>query len=133
MFQMEKSSNEFNQIYSQIQLNKFNEDISNEKQFIDKITSLYSLEFNNVFQDLLLIPKDQIIENINSNIKTILLNQYTNTCFQNKTLTNIINNLSDSIETKYNLHYTILITAWNNFNKEQTTNINYLHKNYFRR
>jgi uncharacterized protein YaaW (UPF0174 family) len=123
---MEKSSNEFNQINSQIQLNKFNEDISNEKQFIDKITSLYSLEFDNIFQDLLLIPKDQIIENINSNIKTILLNQYTNTCFQNKTLTNIINNLSDSIETKYNLHCTILITAWNNFNKEKTTNINYL-------
>ena len=69
---------------------KFLQDIKDESAFIEQLNSLYSTEFEEIFQDLLLFPEEEIISSLTSGVKMVLADSYTEDIFQNKKLNSFL-------------------------------------------
>ena len=94
---------------------KFLQDIKDESAFIEQLNSLYSTEFEEIFQDLLLFPEEEIISSLTSGVKMVLADSYTEDIFQNKKLNTLLSKSESKIKLEYESHYQILFKAWTHY------------------
>lgn len=94
---------------------QFKEEIKDESSFKDKISQLYFTEFEEIFQDILLFPEEEIMSSMTSGVRMILTDTYTEDIFQNKKLNNLIEECLENIKREYENHYQILSKAWTHY------------------
>ena len=90
---------------------QFRKDIKDESAFTEKLNNLYYTEFEEIFQDLLLFPEEEIISSLTTGVRMILSDSYTEDIFQNKTLTSLLDKAKNKIKLEYDTHYQILNKA----------------------
>ena len=105
---------------------KFLQDIKDESAFIEQLNSLYSTEFEEIFQDLLLFPEEEIISSLTSGVKMVLADSYTEDIFQNKKLNTLLSKSESKIKLEYESHYQILFKAWTHYESKIKNIINKL-------
>ena len=103
---------------------KFLQDIKDESAFIEQLNSLYSTEFEEIFQDLLLFPEEEIISSLTSGVKMVLADSYTEDIFQNKKLNTLLSKSESKIKLEYESHYQILFKAWTHYESKIKTKPN---------
>ena len=77
---------------------QFRKDIKDESAFTEKLNNLYYTEFEEIFQDLLLFPEEEIISSLTTGVRMILSDSYTEDIFQNKTLTSLLDKAKNKIK-----------------------------------
>ena len=76
---------------------QFRKDIKDESAFTEKLNNLYYTEFEEIFQDLLLFPEEEIISSLTTGVRMILSDSYTEDIFQNKTLTSLLDKAKNKV------------------------------------
>ena len=102
---------------------QFKEEIKDESSFKDKISQLYFTEFEEIFQDILLFPEEEIMSSMTSGVRMILTDTYTEDIFQNKKLNNLIEECLENIKREYENHYQILSKAWTHYASKVKTSL----------
>ena len=97
---------------------EFKKDIRNEKALIEKIQKMYELEFDEMFQDILISSKEDFLDDISNNINTLLTDMYSEQSLKDETLEKILTDFDNDVEKDYNYHFEILNKAFKNFERD---------------
>ena len=100
----------------------FRNEIQNYDSFNEKIHNMYQAELDEIFQDILVISKEDFISFISNGVKLLLSDMYSEDIFKDKTLIEIRKNCEKEINKEYNLHYEKLNKAYKLFEKENKKN-----------
>ena len=101
--------------------NKFSEfkkDIKNERRFSEKIKNIFQSEFDEIFEDILTLSKEDFMSNITNNINQLLSDMYSEEAINDKTLIKILKNCENEFDDEYKYHYEILNKNWKNYERE---------------
>ena len=110
-------------------LELFKKDIQNYDSFNEKIRNMYQAELDEVFQEILIISKEDFISFITNGVKNLLSDMYSEQIFNDETLKEIKENCENDINKEYNSHFEKLIQSWKNYERENKRN-NITQKNY---
>ena len=110
-------------------LELFKKDIQNYDSFNEKIRNMYQAELDEVFQEILIISKEDFISFITNGVKNLLSDMYSEQIFNDETLEEIQEKCEDDINKEYNSHFEKLIQSWKNYERENKRN-NITQKNY---
>ena len=77
---------------------EFKKDIRNEKALIEKIQKMYELEFDEMFQDILISSKEDFLDDISNNINTLLTDMYSEQSLKDETLEKILTDFDNDVE-----------------------------------
>ena len=69
--------------------NKFKKDILNKRMFLFKINQLFTDEFEEIFEDILILNENQFMSQLKNNVKSELEGIYSYQIFSEKKCTNI--------------------------------------------
>ena len=108
---------------------QFRKDIKDENAFSEKLNNLYYTEFEEIFQDLLLFPEEEIISSLTTGVRMILSDSYTEDIFQNKSLNFLLDKAKNKIKLEYDTHYQILNKAWLHYKNKISKTPN--HESFF--
>lgn len=108
---------------------QFRKDIKDENAFSEKLNNLYYTEFEEIFQDLLLFPEEEIISSLTTGVRMILSDSYTEDIFQNKSLNSLLDKAKNKIKLEYDTHYQILNKAWLHYKNKISKTPN--HESFF--
>ena len=100
----------------------FRNEIQNYDSFNEKIRNMYQAELDEIFQDILIISKEDFISFISNGVKLLLSDMYSEDIFKDKTLIEIRKNCEKEINKEYNLHYEKLNKAYKLFEKDNKKN-----------
>ena len=108
----------------------FKKDIQNIVSFNEKIRNIYQSELDEIFQDILIISKEDFISYIKNGVNLLLIDMYSDLIFKDNTLIEIKEKCENDINKEYNSHSEKLKKYWkiyerNNKNKNLSQN-NYL-------
>ena len=93
--------------------------------FKEEISHMYEEEYQELFENILLIKKEKFLQNLHSHIKLLLEDKYTSHCLDHTELISII----EKSEKKYNLIYSEDIKLINNCLEKE--NISFNNKNKY--
>ncbi len=110
-------------------LELFKKDIQNYDSFNEKIRNMYQAELDEVFQEILIISKEDFISFITNEVKILLSDMYSDQIFNDETLEEIQENCKDDIIKEYKSHFEKLNKSWKNYERENKRN-NITQKNY---
>ena len=110
-------------------LELFKKDIQNYDSFNEKIRNMYQAELDEVFQEILIISKEDYISFITNGVKNLLSDMYSEQIFNDETLEEIQEKCEDDINKEYNSHFEKLSKSWKNYERENKRN-NITQKNY---
>jgi ribosomal protein L37E len=99
-------------------LSEFKRDIKNERTFSEKVKNMYQAEFDEIFEDILTLTKEDFISNLTNNVSQLLSDMYSEEAISNKNLIKIINSCESEFEEEYKYHFEILNKNWKNFERE---------------
>ena len=99
-------------------LSEFKKDIKNERSFSEKIKNIFQSEFDEIFEDILLLSKEDFMSNIRNNINQLLSDMYSEEAINDKTLNKILKNCENEFDDEYKYHYEILNKNWKNYERE---------------
>jgi len=102
---------------SEIKIERFENEIMNEKKFEENINHRFSEQYDENMEDILLLEKDIFLNQIKEGVQLLLEDNYTDYCFSNEKVTKLISKNMEEIEKKYNHHYSIINKAWGSYNK----------------
>ena len=99
-------------------LSEFKRDIKNERTFSEKVKNMYQAEFDEIFEDILTLTKEDFISNLTNNVSQLLSDMYSEEAISNKNLIKILNSCENEFEEEYKYHFEILNKNWKNFERE---------------
>ncbi len=114
---------------------KYKRDIQNERMFLFKINHLFTDEFEELIEDILILNESQFMLQLKKRVETELEEIYSNKCFTEKKFTNLLDKGLDTIKSEYKSNYEILDENYNLYSKNRTSrrnNIEFLTNGYRR-
>ena len=111
--------NQMNQIVKSVnsKMNQFMVDINNGNYIEKKINHFIKSEFEEVFSEILILDKEQFINQIKNGVLLSLEDLYSSTCLANEHLLDIINTNMISIKNEYTNNFNFLSKFWGNHEK----------------
>ena len=97
---------------------EFKKDIKNERLFSEKIKNIFQSEFDEIFEDILTLSKEDFMSNIKNNVNQLISDMYTEEATNDKTLIKILKNCENEFDDEYKYHYEILNKNWKNYERE---------------
>ena len=94
--------------------------IENEKKFSNDLYNIYKVILKDSFKNILNIPKIDFLNKLSKDVNSILVEQYSNKISDNQKLENMIIEIRDKYEKKYDKYYEDLSLQWNNFFHKKT-------------
>ena len=115
--------------------NRFKKDIHNERMFLFKINNLFSDEFEEMIEDILILDENQFMSQLKNRIENELEDIYSDKVFSEKKLSNFIEKGINSIKNDYKSNYDLLYNTYDNYTKNKNSkknDIEYLINKYRR-
>ena len=97
--------------------NQFQIDITNVNYIEKKLNHFFKSEFEEIFSEILLLNKQQFINQIKNGVSLSLEDIYSDKCLNNEKLINMIENFLQSIEKDYTNIFNFLSKEWSNHEK----------------
>jgi len=108
-------------------LAKYKDDIKNLEEMSKTIMNILIKEFEEIFPEILVMPKNQFFKNIKKGVFSTLEDLYTSIFKDDLKIQTLYNNNLKKIEEKYEINYNLLKNEWENYNKNKNE-YNYLNK-----
>ena len=96
----------------------FKKDIENYDSFNEKIRNMYQAELDEVFQDILIISKEDFISFITNGVKILLSDMYSEEIFKDENFIKIKESCENDINKEYKIHFEKLNKSWKNYERE---------------
>jgi hypothetical protein len=87
---------------------KFKKDIQNERMFLFKINQFFNDEFDEMFDDILLLNENQFFTELKNRVETELEEVYTDKIFTDRKFSNIFTKGLNNIKSDYKSSYDLL-------------------------
>ena len=118
---MEKddSDNHKNELIKEKITNNNEEILENEEEFISLINKLLQSEFEELFTNILNLPKIDFLGQLTSSVSFILSGQFSSEKLQNSKYASILNNTYHSFDKTYNKYMDELSEGWDKYNFEK--------------
>ena len=109
-----------------------NKDLLNIKELISKLDILFEEQLSKTFKDILIIPRNNFLNIIISEVKNFLDDQYGEEIYKNEKFINFFSSSCNNLEDKYNTFYEELTKAWEDFqsNKHLNNEKSYFFSNF---
>ena len=104
---------------SEEKISKFKEDMRNSDEISKKIKNFISNEYEEIFPEILVMPRKQFLTNIKKGAFSNLEDLYTDIIKQDSKFQYLFNDNFKNIEEKYELNYNLLKKEWANYNKNK--------------
>ena len=102
---------------SEEKLNKYNEKMKNKEEMSETIKSLLLKEYEEIFPEILIMPKKRFFQNIKKSVFSTLEDLYTNVIKEDDKFQIIFDDNFHKIEEKYEYNYNLLKNEWDNYTK----------------
>ena len=112
---------------SEEKISKYKEDMKNLQEISKKIKNFICNEYEEIFPEILIMPKKQFLTNLKKGVFSNLEDLYTDIIKQDSKFQALFNDNLKYIEEKYELNYNLLKNEWANYNKNKNE-VNYLSK-----
>ena len=100
----------------------FQKEILRSKDFLNKIKDIFKLQNTENFQDILILPKDRYIEQIEKEVLYILKKIYTDKIINNRTFNSLFKSGREDFVSHYNKNYDEIYSEWENFKELKYSN-----------
>ena len=107
---------------SEEKLSNFNEGMKNLEEFSKKLMNILIKEYDEIFQEILIMPKNQFFMNVKNGAFSILEDLYTNKINEDSKFQELFNDKFKNIEEKYELNHNLLMEKWEDFKNNQNEN-----------
>ena len=105
-----------------------NQDLLNIKELISKLDILFEEQLSKTFKNILILPKNNFLNIIISEVKNFLDEQYGEEIYTNEKFINFFSSACNNLEDKYNTYIEELTKAWEDY---QSNNHLKNEKSYF--
>ena len=92
-----------------------NKDLLNIKELISKLDILFEEQLSKTFKDILIIPRNNFLNIIISEVKNFLDEQYGEEIYKNEKFINFFSSSCNNLEDKYNTYMEELTSAWEDY------------------
>ena len=110
---------------------KFKKDISNERMFLFLINNLFSTEFQELIEDILILDESQFFIQIKNRVEAELEEIYSEKIFSDQKYKTLIEKGVNSIKSEYNQNFELLNNTYNTYTKNRNKT-NFLTSGYRR-
>ena len=97
-------------------------DSLNIKELISKLDILFEEQLSKAFKDILIIPRNNFLNIIISEVKNFLDEQYGEEIYKNEKFINFFSSSCNNLEDKYNTYFNELTKAWNEYSSKNQLN-----------
>ena len=113
-------------------ISSYNKDLLNIKELISKLDILFEEQLSKAFKDILIIPRNNFLNIIISEVKNFLDEQYGEEIYKNEKFINFFSSSCNNLEDKYNTYYEELTKAWEDYqsNKHLNNEKSYFFSNF---
>ena len=109
-----------------------NKDLLNIKELILKLDILFEEQLSKTFKDILILPRNNFLNIIISEVKNFLDEQYGEEIYTNEKFINFFSSSCNNLEDKYNTYFEELTKAWEDYqsNKHSKNEKSYFFSNF---
>ena len=114
---------------------KFQKEIKNERMFLFKLNSLFTDEYEENIDDILILNEKEFISHLKNGVEQQLEDLYSEKCFSDKKFKNYFERALNNINTDYKSDYNLIFDVYNNYSKNKNlrkNNFEFLNSNYRR-
>ena len=90
---------------------KFKKDIQNERMFLFKINHLFSDEFEELIDDILILNESQFLSQLRNRVEGELEEAYSDKCFTDRRFKNLLDKGLNTIKLEYKSNYDLISDA----------------------
>ena len=99
-----------------------NQELLNIKELISKLDILFQEQLSKTFKDILILPKNNFLNIIISEVKNFLDEQYGEEIYTNEKFINFFSSACNNLEDKYNTYIEELTKAWEDYQSNKHLN-----------
>ena len=100
---------------------KFEKEVKNERMFLFKLNSLFTDEFEEIIDDILILNDKEFISQLKNRVEKQIEEIYSEKCFTNKKFMNLFEKGFNAIILDYNSDHNLLLDAFNNYSKNKNS------------
>ena len=117
---------------NETKLDKFQNEIKDEKSFEKKINILFQEQYKVNIDDILILKEEMFLDQLREGVHLLLEENYTDNCLSDDRLIKLITDNMDEIQKQYNHDYSLINKAWSAYEKvsKRRTNNEYLLSNF---
>ena len=104
--------------------NKYKKDIQNERMFLFKINQLLNDEYEEIFEDILVLNEKQFMSELKNRVESELENIYSDKIFSEKKFKNFLEKGLNSIKSDYISDHQMVSEAYDNYNFSKSSKKN---------
>ena len=115
--------------------NKYKKDIQNERMFLFKIKQLFTDEYEEIFDDILILNENQFISQLKNRVESELEETYSDKIFSERKFSSALEKGLNNLKTDYKSNFDLINNAYYLFSKNKNTkkkNIEFLISQYRR-
>ena len=114
---MNDSRNKSKEIEDKYQ--KYKKDVLNERMFLFRINNLFTTEFEDLIEDILILDEPQFFIQLKNRVEAELEDIYSEKIFSDKKFSTLLDKGVNSIKTDYKNNFDILENAYNTYTKNK--------------
>ena len=99
-------------------------ELLNIKELILKLDILFEEQLSKAFKDIMIIPRNNFLNVIISEVKNFLDSQYGEDIYKNEKFINFFSSACNNLENKYNIYLEELTKAWDDYQSNKQLNEN---------
>ena len=99
---------------------KYKKDVSNERTFLFRINNLFSTEFEELIEDILILDESQFFIQIKNRVEAELEEIYSEKIFSEQKYKTLIEKGINSIKSEYKQNFELLNNTYNSYTKNRT-------------
>ena len=103
---------------------KFKKDVQNERMFLFKINQLFTDEFEEMFEDIIILDEKQFMSQLRNRVESELEGIYSDQIFSEKKFTNILEKGLNNIKSEYTSNFDFINDAYNTYCKNKNSRKN---------
>ena len=114
---------------------KFKKDIQSERMFLFKINHLFTDEFEEMIDDILILNESQFLAQLRNRVEGELEETYSDKCFTDRRFKNLLDKGLNTIKSEYKSNYDLISDAYNKYTKNKNarkSDVEFLTKGYRR-
>jgi hypothetical protein len=114
---------------------KFKKDIQSERMFLFKINHLFTDEFEELIDDIIILNESQFFAQLRNRVEGELEEVYSDKCFTDRRFKNLLDKGLNTIKSEYKSNYDLISDAYNKYTKNKNSrksDLEFLTKGYRR-
>ena len=117
---------------NETKLEKFHNEIKDEKSFGKKISTLFQEQYKDNIDDILILKEEMFLDQLREGVQLLLEENFTDNCLSDDRLMKFITYNMDEIQKQYNHDFSLINKAWLAYEKvsKRRTNNEYLLSNF---